>query len=436
MIHLNRRQLIAGGAALGTSLCFPAIGRAQTADQIRIGIAAPARSGLEPVRASINRYIGDAARQGALMAEGPVSEEAARAGIRLVLGMANTPTVDSAFRAGRRFVESGIDALVGGIGLGQAEVLSSIAEEANVPFFNIGSSDITLAQACRKFIFHVSPSAAMYLDAMVSWGATQGYRRWFVVHENNAAGEQLRQRAVKAVDRHGGGGQTVGAAAAEPEEAFYGPQLFAAEDAGADAILLLLGDIDQVVFIAQQESVRVTIPVIPFPLTNTQTRAYILSFRPMAPETAPDYRIAMWDPSLAANGAGEFNDRYITRWGAAADPPAWSAYHAIQIVFEAVLAAGTVEGPAVADYLENSGAEFDVIKGPGVSFRPWDHQLRQPLYAIRVNHDSEWLQNVPTTHVAAAELAMELPQPSDPGIDAVARLDMIGDTADDLNCQA
>ena len=433
MSRINRRQLLAGGATLGAFLAMPAIGRAQPGDQVRIGVAAPASSGLVPVRASLYQYIGDAARQGALMAEGPVSEEAAAAGVRLVLGMANTPTPEAAQRAGERFVTAGIDAIVGGVGDGQAEVLSALAEEAGVPFFNIGSSEIALRQACRRFTFHVEPSAAMYLDAMVAWGALQGYRRWFVVHEDTAEGEALSRRAVDAVARHGDGGESVGAASAQANESFYGPQLQAAETAGADAIILALNEIDQVVFVAQQESVRVTIPVIPFPLANAQTRDYIVSYRSAAPETAPDFRIAPWEATLASPEAEAFNTRYITRWGAPAEPPAWSAYHAIKIISEAVIATGSVDGDALVDYLENSGAEFDLLKGPGVSFRQWDHQLRQPLYVIRVNHESEWQYNVPTTHVAVADFEQELPAPGAGG-DPIARLDAFGDDARAASC--
>jgi hypothetical protein len=101
-------------------------------------------------------------------------------------------------------------------------------------------------------------------------------------------------------------------------------------------------------------------------------------------------------------------------------------------MLQAVVATGTKDGAALVDYLENSGAEYDVAKGPGVSFRPWDHQLRQPLYSVHINLDSEWAWDVPTTHVALADVVGELPPE---GGDAIARLDMLGDTADTGACR-
>ena len=363
-----------------------------------------------------------------------MSEEAAAAGIELVLGMANAPTHEAAVRAGERFVSAGIDALIGGVGQGQAEALSRVAEEARIPFFNVSAADHELRHACRRFTFHVAPSAAMYLDAMVQWGASQGYQRWFIVHESTPEGETLAQRATQAISRFGEDVVAIDAASAARGEAFYGPQLDAAEAAGADTILLLLDFIDQVAFLGQQESLRVDIPVVPFPEATAQTRTYINSFSAIDLETSPDYRIAMWDASINDGEGGAFNERYISRFGAVADPQAWAAYSAVKILFEAVRGASSVEGDALADYLGTSGAQFAVMKGGGVSFRPWDHQLRQPLYVIRVDHDNEWVQATPTTHVGAAEVERTLPLISNSGGDPIAILDTLGDGPNDLAC--
>ncbi len=413
-------------------LGMPLVARAQS-QRFRIGVVSPSLSGQSAIVASVDRYIGDAVRQGALLAEGPVSEMAAAAGIQLVLGMANAPTAEAAARAGERFVWAGIDALIGGVGDGQDEVLSVIAEDAGIPFLNVSSASRELRQACRQFTFHISPSAAMYLDAMAMWGAEQGHSRWFIIHENGAVGEGLMQRATEAIRRHGGTVDSIGATTAEPAEAFYGPQMSAAESAGADVILLLLDYIDQVAFLGQQESLLPEIPVIPFPGPTTQTRTYINSFAAVNMETSPDFRIGMWDASIAAGVGGDFNNRYLSRWGTVADPQAWASYAAVQILFDAVRGTGSVDGATLADYLENSGTEYDVLKGPGTSFRPWDHQLRQPIYVVRVNHDNEWVQTVPNTFIGAASVERVLPDMSGDA-DPIARLDVLGDGADDAGC--
>jgi ABC-type branched-subunit amino acid transport system substrate-binding protein len=439
MINPTRRRLLVSGAAFGGALCLPNIGRAQSGpvDRLRIGVITPSRTGLLPIFVPGDDLIGDAARQGALMADGVVGEVAAQAGIRLDLMPSNAPTAEAAFRVAQRFVETdSVDAIIGGVGTGHAETISAIAEQAGVPFFNVASPNLQLRRDCLRYTFHIDASAAMYVDALVLLGVSQGYQRYFIVHEITPAGDELRQRAAVSVERLGGGATVVGAASARPQEAYYGPQLTAADDAGADAILLLIGDVDQLVFTAQEQSLAVAIPVLPLPYPNTQTREYVREVRLMSPDTNPDYRVTLWDPSLAQpDEAAEFNNRYIRQWGAPAEAPAWAAYQAVKIMVETVSATGSTDPAAIVDYLENSGAEFDVSKGPGVSFRPWDHQLRQPLYAIRVDQEAVWDWEFPTTHVALASVVGELPDSGAGGGDAIARLDLIGDGPEAGDCR-
>jgi ABC-type branched-subunit amino acid transport system substrate-binding protein len=273
----------------------------------------------------------------------------------------------------------------------------------------------------------------MYLDAIALWGGARGYRRWFVVHQDDEDGAQLRARAAAAVLRHGDGGEIVGAASAFPAQPFYGSQIEAAANANADAILVLLSDVDQIAFVAQQENFDPVVPSLLLPYPNTQTRDYIAAFRQYAPITNPDFRFALWDTTLTGHGAAEFNTRYVTRWGDPADPPAWSAYQAINIVRHAAAAVGGVDGPALADYLGRSAAEFDVLKGPGISFRPWNHQLRQPLYLVRVDQEAVWDRNIPSSRVAIANYAGTVPAAGPGG--TVERLDLLGEDREAVDCR-
>ena len=431
----TRRELITlGGSAMAlAALRSGARSQPDNQSQIRIGVIVPSSTGLTVIPTSINDFIGDAALQGALVAEGVVGTEAARDDRTLIILKANSPTPEAAERAAKRLIATeGVHAVVGGVGEGQADPLSAVAEEAQIPFFNIGSPSLALRARCARFTFHIEASAAMYLDAMVTWGARQGFRRWFIVYPTIDEGTDLQRRAVVAVSKHGAGGITVGAASAIPRQPFYGPQFEAARNAGADALLVLLSDMEQIVFIAQQANTDVFIPTLLFPHPNTQTRDYIAAARASAPSTNPDYRFALWDSTLEEHGAAEFNARYISRWGDPADPPAWSAYHAIKIFFEASKRAGSVDGRATTDEIVRDDATFDLLKGPGTSFRAWDHQLRQPLYLVRVDQTAPWDRNIPSTRVAVAEHAATFPDERFDG--QIARLDRFGDGTNVINC--
>lgn len=428
---LTRRNVLTGAGASIAALAVARPGAAQNARaaQVRVGVIFPSSTGVTPVRTSLNDFIGDAALQGTILAEARIGDLAAAEGIQLVLVQANAPTVEVAERTGRRMVATeDLDVLIGGVGEGQAAVLSEIAENAGLPFFNVGSANDELRSEQRRYTFHIEPSAAMYLDALVLHGVEQGIRSWFVVHENNESGAHLRDRAGAAIARHGAGA-LAGAMETVPGLAFYGQQLDAAARSGADAVLVALSEVDQVVFFSQLQNVDSDIRPIPFPVPNTQTRNYMAAFRDYAGERSPDNRIAAWDSTLEAHGADDLNTRYLSRWGNPMDPTAWSAYSAVKIVIESAIALGGIGAEALVDHLEDPDTIFDLAKGPGTSFRPWNHQLRQPLYVIDIDQDAEWVRTVPSTQVAIAAAVAQIPE-IDGDANAIAQLDVIGDGPD------
>lgn len=91
---------------------------------------------------------------------------------------------------------------------------------------------------------------------------------------------------------------------------------------------------------------------------------------------------ALWHPSLERFGAAQLNDRFRARCAAEMDGPAWAGWMAVKVLWEASLRARSVESAALRAYLERDATQFDGHKGWPLSFRPWDHQLRQPLYLV------------------------------------------------------
>ena len=71
-------------------------------------------------------------------------------------------------------------------------------------------------------------------------------------------------------------------------------------------------------------------------------------------------------------------------------------------------------------YLSSDKAVLDVWKGIGTTFRPWDGQLRQSVYLVKIDASNE-------NPFTLASLVGELPAIYMPGTDPVERLDQIGD---------
>ncbi|MEX2542108.1 MAG: quinoprotein dehydrogenase-associated putative ABC transporter substrate-binding protein [Trueperaceae bacterium] len=397
---------------------------------VRVGVVIPGTTGHSRIRASINDLVGDAARMGALMAESDIANLEAVENTLKVLP-ASSPSAEAAFRAAERLVATEeVTAIVGGLGDGQAERLSEALAAGEVLFFNIGSPSMALRELCNPATFHIEPSAAMYLDALAEWYSERGMESWFVVHEDNPAGEALRERAVRAIESHGGG-ELAGTAATTIEQPVYSAEISELEVSGADVVLLLLGPADQIAFVSQQQSFASGAIVAMYPHPITQTRDFIAATSDAARDGGADQRMMSWETTLEEGAMGVLNERYTSRWGQPMDTPAWSSYQAIRIVDQAVRDSDSDDSAALVAYLESPDTSFEA-KGLELSFRPWDHQLGQPLYVVDVNPDAQWGTNL-SQMVAFAELAGTVP--SELGDGARERLLALGDDEEALACR-
>lgn len=431
MTTINRRNFLAGATALATAgLAAPALAQSNVPPAIRIGTVFPARTGSSFIRASINDFIGSAGRIGALLADTQIGTTVGAEGSRLDILLSTSPTVDAAIRAGERLVETGdICALVGGVGEGQAEVLAEIAAQAQVPFFNIGeTSDAFRRTAASPYLFHVEASDAMYLDAMGQLAAEQGYISWAVISDTDARGAALAARVERAAEK--AECTIAGTIMVPPGLPVYFAEIDELAAIDADVIFVLVDYQDQFPLMVQMEEAGMTTPVLAFPHTITQTRDFIAASRSRLPILNPRHRVALWDTTNTEPGAEEFNLQVRARYAEPADPTAWAAYHAIKIVADTVLATGSTEADAMIAHLEDPQTTFDVAKGPGVSFRPWDHQLRQPLAMLEVDDEIVWRHLQLASRIDVARYTGSLPA-GEPGDDVAQWLDTLGDGPDE-----
>ena len=142
-----------------------------------------------------------------------------------------------------------------------------------------------------------------------------------------------------------------------------------------------------------------------------------------AAETPSDGRIDIesWLASLTRYGAAQLNDRYQAEFDAPMNSAAWSAWMAVKVAWEAAARAREFDTARVIAWLEDARTRFDGHKGRALSFRPWDHQMRQPLYYTTGDVEG---------------LVVEVPALDRGGTTAVAeQLDRIGVTVDRSACR-
>src|SRR5690625_2732148 len=125
---------------------------------VAIGIILPpAQSG--GVSEQIDAYVREAADMGVEMAIQELGFNAQILGYDLSVDVAEAADAESAAEAARSFIEDGAIAIAGGYGSGVAASIAAEAQEAGVPFLNIGSPAVELRnEQCSAWMFHIEPS--------------------------------------------------------------------------------------------------------------------------------------------------------------------------------------------------------------------------------------------------------------------------------------
>ena len=138
-----------------------------------------------------------------------------------------------------------------------------------------------------------------------------------------------------------------------------------------------------------------------------------------AQKQAPGRSVTLWTASLEKYGASQLNDRFRSAAGYPMDSLAWTGWLAVKIVWESYLRLSSSDTSMIAQRI--ASGEFDGHKGAQLSFRAWDHQLRQPLYSVQAADPHDLPREIPDA-AEARGTTREL-------------LDTLGDSARETECR-
>lgn len=218
-------------------------------------------------------------------------------------------------------------------------------------------ADALRAEQCRENIAHVIPSEAMLTDAAVQYLVSKNWRNVLALQ---GPGNDDRL-AIDALTRSS---KRFGAriVATKPFRLTRDPS----QRDQSDVALMTADTGYDVVYAADAD--------------GEFARYLPYAIKQPRPVVGASGLVAQaWHWSWDAHGAPQLNHRFEKLAKRRMDSVAWAGWAAVRAVVESVLRTHTTAYDAVRAYLLGDPLTLDGYKGNPMSFRPWDHQLRQPI---------------------------------------------------------
>jgi ABC transporter substrate binding protein (PQQ-dependent alcohol dehydrogenase system) len=268
--------------------------------------------------------------------------------------------------AARDLAGRGIRYLVVALPAAELLAIADALKGQGVTIFNIAAPDDRLRGAdCRRNVFHVLPSRAMQTDALAQFFTLMRWRKMFLI-VGPGENDRLYADAFKNAARK----FALKINAEKPWT--FGPLAKARGDTPtrSEAMVFTRGlDYDIAVVADEAGDWGDYVPfrtVDPRPVAGTQGLI-----------------ATTWHPMLETWGAAQAQNRFRRQAGRLMRPLDYQAWAAVRSVGEAATQKKTADPAVLAPYFADPGFSLPAYKGVSLSYRPWDHQLRQPIIVVQ-----------------------------------------------------
>jgi ABC-type branched-subunit amino acid transport system substrate-binding protein len=298
--------------------------------------------------------------------------------------------------------------------------LSAVARQESIVCLNTAARGGELrGERCHRLIFHVEPDLAMYTHAMGQWLIQNNRKRWHFIITEGTAGREVYQRASRLLQQQGG--TEVGRLVIAPGQSDYQDVVAHLAGGDAEAAVLALSGQELRHFLEQYKASGLNILLAGVPLD-------MIAFWQADPASLQGVWVTSWYHGLERFSARELNRRFFRRFEKPAEGFAWANWAAVKLVIEGVLRSASTEATALVSHLEGA-SPFDGHKGRALTFRQWNHQLRQPLYILKARGAK------PENAWDLLELSGEMPPPAARGQSVMEGLDTLGEPKAESTCR-
>ena len=243
--------------------------------------------------------------------------------------------------------------------------VADLPEAKDAVIMNIRSSATALRQEqCRINVFHVIPDYAMRADALAQYLIWKKWPRWFVIRRDSPQDQDYVAQVKRSAARFGGkvvddklydlppGARNLDSGH-QQIQAQIPMETEAAPD--HDVVWVINSDDDFGDYLAYRT-------YLPRPVVGTQGLQAIA-----------------WDKSYTESGAMHFQNaipRIAKRAPVERDYTAWLGFRALA---DSAMKSGKTTPQEVKAYMLSDDFKLEGFKGQAMSFRTWDHQMRQPI---------------------------------------------------------
>ena len=225
--------------------------------------------------------------------------------------------------------------------------------------FNVGSgADELRGTGCAANLLHTYPSEAMRSDALAQYLAARSWNQALVLNGPRPQDKLQLDAFMRSAKRYGIKiGQSIAFKLSnDPRERDLGNVRLLTKDKGHDVVVVIDSD---------GEFAR----SVPY---NTQWPRPVLGSNGLV--------ALAWHPQWDLNGGPQLSRRFVRAAHRPMTGQDWAAWAAIKAIVGVVTENPKASVPQQLQMLRKGEVFIDGFKGPRLSFRAWDGQLRQPVF--------------------------------------------------------
>ncbi len=271
--------------------------------------------------------------------------------------------VSAAFAA---MAGKGVVAILADLSPVQLLALADAATAKGILIFNVGATDDRLREEdCRANVFHTVPTRSMLADGLAQYLIWKQWRRWALIFGSHEGDRLFADALRRAAERFGG--EIVA------EKEFVDTGTARRTDSGVVQIQRQMPVFTQglaehdVLLVADESEVFGT--YVPFRTWQPRPVAGTAGLTPSA-----------WHPASEQWGGTQIQNRFLKGTGRRMLSKDMSAWTAVRIIGEAATRTQSGDAARLADFVRSPDFSIAAFKGQKLTFRAWDHQLRQPIF--------------------------------------------------------